>query len=703
MLNYNPSALTDNKTLLEKLNEILLYLKENPCYKVYQTTDSYSVGGVFSVQNVIMKEGEKLENKDMILFSNGYIGVVTDLTETTYKIVQAVNLNGPQGKPGIQGPQGPQGEKGDTGPQGPKGEKGDTGPQGPKGDTGEIPASLPQEASALKSGSLPTTGWISTSPLIGNYKKNNAYHFQNFGFIEGNKYTVTYKNGGVGEPVTETVTAGKYSWLSNPTIDTVGITFDVGSDHTEVTLEDGIYWYYAGREFKIDRTITNQASLRCYKDIEIINITGDLSNTVYNYTISDTSITANSDILMELTDDGGVKAYSMEAGKITVIRDTVPTQPIPYTYKVKQTNASGQFTLVNHFVPSIPESPTSLPVTYKKASGNLPTSGWGEIIVQNLLTKDIPVKKAVTLTETNKVYSQTIDAKYFGVLQGWKIGLLNLSGGNPDVYDAVTAMVTVGNEEYTQISYKASTGHKYNIYLDKQGNIFYADNGSGGDSVYFAELSNSTVTLHTYTISDQDITANTSVKMYLTDAGGVKAQSKANGSITVIRDTVPTTAIPYEYEVEQTSAEGLFEVINAYVPTKTSELTNDSGFITAADIPSATTLYEDSTGAATVTLSETINNGDIVRIKTNNGNVDHYYIGVAWNRAITVTESLMVTDESDVTVGTAINIDSLRFNIQDTSLILFHYFNTNITTAGAVTITNEKANVVIRKVERIHA
>ena len=158
MLNYNPSALTDNKTLLEKLNEILLYLKENPFYKIYQTTDSYRVGGVFSVQNVIMKEGEKLENKDMILFSNGYIGVVTDLTETTYKIVQAVNLNGPQGKPGPQGPQGPQGEKGDTGPQGPKGEKGDTGPQGPKGDTGEIPASLPQTAGALTSGGVADDG-----------------------------------------------------------------------------------------------------------------------------------------------------------------------------------------------------------------------------------------------------------------------------------------------------------------------------------------------------------------------------------------------------------------------------------------------------------------------------------------------------------------------------------------------------------------
>ena len=89
----------------------------------------------------------------------------------------------------------------------------------------------------------------------------------------------------------------------------------------------------------------------------------------------------------------------------------------------------------------------------------------------------------------------------------------------------------------------------------------------------------------TYTITDTFITANTSVKMYLTDEGGVKAYSKESGAITVIRGAVPTSAIPYEYEVEQTSAEGLFEVINAYVPTKTSQLTNDSGFITSADIP----------------------------------------------------------------------------------------------------------------------
>ena len=96
----------------------------------------------------------------------------------------------------------------------------------------------------------------------------------------------------------------------------------------------------------------------------------------------------------------------------------------------------------------------------------------------------------------------------------------------------------------------------------------------------------------TYTISDTFITTNTSVKMYLTDEGGVKALRRANGSITVLRGMVPTTVIPYEYEVKQTSTSGLFEVINAYVPdvpTKTSELENDSGFITASDIPTIPT------------------------------------------------------------------------------------------------------------------
>lgn len=47
-----------------------------------------------------------------------------------------VNIKGPKGDTGEQGPPGPQGETGPQGPQGEKGDTGATGPQGPKGDTG---------------------------------------------------------------------------------------------------------------------------------------------------------------------------------------------------------------------------------------------------------------------------------------------------------------------------------------------------------------------------------------------------------------------------------------------------------------------------------------------------------------------------------------------------------------------------------------
>ena len=53
--------------------------------------------------------------------------------------------------------------------------------------------------------------------------------------------------------------------------------------------------------------------------------------------------------------------------------------------------------------------------------------------------------------------------------------------------------------------------------------------------------------------------------------------------MTVIRDKVPTSPIPYTYKVKQTNASGQFTLVNHYVSTKTSELTNDSGFITVGE------------------------------------------------------------------------------------------------------------------------
>lgn len=78
------------------------------------------------------------------------------------------------------------------------------------------------------------------------------------------------------------------------------------------------------------------------------------------YTIRDNSIIETSDVLMEVSDSGQIKAHGISKYNITIIRDTEPTASIPYTYKVKETNNQGQFTIVNNYLPDIPTKVSQL-------------------------------------------------------------------------------------------------------------------------------------------------------------------------------------------------------------------------------------------------------------------------------------------------------------------------------------------------------
>lgn len=223
------------------------------------------------------------------------------------------------------------------------------------GAKGTIPEALPQEASALKSGNLPTTGW---TPTIENFL--NGYTFDQYDkevTIYGGGYSKYYGKitgwevliGDTWHKMNDTYEGG-YIFQQYAVYNRTG--------YTEIVVNPswGSYAIYYTIKIYPDGHVTGYSS-SSYK----ANINQSFRNTEISeqtYTISDTSITANSDILMELIDEGGVKAYSMEAGKMTVVRDSIPTNNIPYTYKVKQTNASGQFTLLNHFVPEVPTVPT---------------------------------------------------------------------------------------------------------------------------------------------------------------------------------------------------------------------------------------------------------------------------------------------------------------------------------------------------------
>lgn len=434
------------------------------------------------------------------------------------------------------------------------------------GAKGTVPEALPQTTGALKSGNLPTSGWSTSAAKELFYGNLNFAGYSSSATDNGKilpPYDYTSKNGT--SYWTGTQILGKNIEYCKQKTD------NDGKKYISLYFESG-YGINSHKEAEIQIYDDGTVKAWHYSDgayAETVKIVSTFLSD-YIYTISDTSITANSDILMELTDDGGVKAYSMEAGKMTVIRDTVPTSPIPYTYKVKQTNASGQFTLVNHYVPSIPESPSSLPVTYKKVSGELPTTGWNTTN-RNLITSNIELHIKQEETQLSSL-NKKIDSSYFNYTGNWEVKKYGTSTST----STASYISTINGKKFRTIEFPNPdlTSEKYTLFIDESGNLY-----RGGGSSYFTTPELYALNaMYAYAISDTSITANTSVKMYLTDEGGVKAYSKAVGSIQVIRDSVPTTAIPYEYEVEQTSAEGLFEVINAYVPTKTSELTNDSNF-----------------------------------------------------------------------------------------------------------------------------
>lgn len=623
------------------------------------------------------------------------------------------------------------------------------------GAKGTIPEALPQTAGALKSGNLPTSGWeksgfqtfwegnvscpSSTYKLLGTskeladilYADSTAYVLANCSgrYMSAGDKQFSYIVGDVSSPA-----QGKAYRMSR-----------YSSDPTIVVTQTGDIYAKGDNGLNTEQSVT-------YKRI------GASTNPQQFYSISDASITANSDILMELTDDGGVKAYSMEAGKMTVIRDTVPTQPIPYTYKVKQTNASGQFTLVNHFVPNapaipiktsqlendsgfitqadIPTTPTSLPVTYKKVSGELSASGWstsdegwkentlpasrywGSVVygdgkyvaTANGSDKGAYSTDGISWTEMSmpaslKWYSVTYgNGKFVAIASETDKGAYSADGitwtemsmpasrnwrtityGNGKFVameigsdkgaystDGITwteftlpatrnwmnvtygdgkfvamaynqygaystdginwvemtlpvntywAAVTYGNGKFVAVASNSSSGAysvdginwtettlpasavwggvtygngKFVTVAFNSDKSAYSTDGINwtetsmpvagrwqipiyGNEKFVVMLNNSdkgaywkaasSSTGKTYSITDTFITANSSVKMYLTYKGDVKAQSKENGKITVICDTAPTEPIPYEYEVERTSVEGLFKVINAYIPS----------------------------------------------------------------------------------------------------------------------------------------
>lgn len=108
MIGYTPTQLAENKVILEKLNKIIEYLSLNPSYQVYAYNGGFISGTLtYEIANII--NSSNINVADVVVFSNGYYGVISEITETEFTITKGISLIGPQG---------PKGDKGDKGEYG---------------------------------------------------------------------------------------------------------------------------------------------------------------------------------------------------------------------------------------------------------------------------------------------------------------------------------------------------------------------------------------------------------------------------------------------------------------------------------------------------------------------------------------------------------------------------------------------------------
>ena len=108
MIGYTPTQLVENKVILEKLNKIIEYLSAHPSYQVYAYNGGFISGTLtYEIANII--NSSNINVADVVVFQNGYYGVISEITETEFTLSQGISLIGPQG---------PKGDKGDKGEYG---------------------------------------------------------------------------------------------------------------------------------------------------------------------------------------------------------------------------------------------------------------------------------------------------------------------------------------------------------------------------------------------------------------------------------------------------------------------------------------------------------------------------------------------------------------------------------------------------------
>ena len=244
--------------------------------------------------------------------------------------------------------------------------------------------------------------------------------------------------------------------------------------------------------------------------------------------------------------------------------------------------------------------------SYKAIKSTIAPSDWQEVAKQPYFVGSNAMEWATTSGIKTKS-------------QGTNIGLV---GGNnytiTIVADGQTYTATVTSEAYSGlVSLDFAITNDIEVVIYDGVNVSTMEPGTGSMCMVMAGAMTSLIitsfvgeglakTIQA-TIPDSAIKVNSAVTMYTNTREKISVGTKTNGNVTLIAPSIPTSVlIPYSLEIVGTDTEGLFEIINGYVPE-----------ITLPTVPQWHTIYEDTTGTGVTSidnLTESLKGGELYRI-----------------------------------------------------------------------------------------
>ena len=300
--------------------------------------------------------------------------------------------------------------------------------------------------------------------------------------------------------------------------------------------------------------------------------------------------------------------------------------------------------------------------SYKAIKSTLTPSDWQEVAKQAFFVGE----NAMTWTVNNDGDYEKSQTTKLGLVSGNSYTITAVCDGQTYTQTAVAKGdeangIAISYDLHPQVDmyvdiYDDNTGSKCVIYVEATSFVITKFGGEGfGTSIQA-------------TISDSAIKVNSAVTMYTNTSEKIAVGTKTNGSVTLIAPSIPTSVlIPYSLEIVGTDTEGLFEIVNGYVPEISA-------------VPQWNTVYEDATGTGVdrIDLTAPLKGGELYRITIDG----EFYIFCPNEDGKTAIQDIGIVYETLHGGNSSLTHTTIGLTHTKTRLTLSYAAQYNITEAG---------------------